>query len=199
MTRTIRYYSDHAEEFARLYDSLCFETAHSDWLELLPAPGSAVDIGAGSGRDARYLARRGFQLTAVEPAANLRHLGEAHPSNGEILWLDDSLPYLTSLHKQSRVFDLVLVSAVWMHLDPSVRKCALDTLTALLNPGGLMVITLRHGPSQDDRVMHPVTAAELEILAKTHGLVFKRKNSPAKKDLLLREGVSWETVLLTTA
>lgn len=35
-------------------------------VELLPRPGRALDLGAGAGRDTRYLLARGFQVTAVD-------------------------------------------------------------------------------------------------------------------------------------
>ncbi|WP_204324597.1 class I SAM-dependent methyltransferase, partial [Stenotrophomonas maltophilia] len=64
-------------------------------LHLVPAaPVRAIDIGAGTGRDAAALAARGHRVLAVEPTAEL--LAEArrlHPS-ALIEWLDDGLPEL---------------------------------------------------------------------------------------------------------
>ena len=42
-------------------------------VNLLPRPpGRALDVGAGTGRDAAWLARLGFQVVAVEPSGVLR-------------------------------------------------------------------------------------------------------------------------------
>ena len=62
-------YSERANEFAERYESVETEQVHETWLHLLPPrPGLALDVGAGSGRDAAWLAERGWEVTAVEPA-----------------------------------------------------------------------------------------------------------------------------------
>ncbi|WP_167470079.1 hypothetical protein [Vreelandella andesensis] len=49
--------------------SLDFERVHGEWLHHLPEqPGLALDVGAGSGRDAMALAERGWQVMAIEHA-----------------------------------------------------------------------------------------------------------------------------------
>ncbi|MGQ3357308.1 MAG: class I SAM-dependent methyltransferase, partial [Phreatobacter sp.] len=68
-------YAEEAENLARQYESVTFEEVHAPLLHLLPLSGRALDIGAGSGRDAAALAARGFAVTAVEPTAELRAEG----------------------------------------------------------------------------------------------------------------------------
>ena len=69
-----------------------------------------------------------------------------------------------------------------MHLAPDDRPRALRKLVALLKPGGLLVMTLRHGPAEPERGMHPVTLTELEGLARDHGLSLMRtKGRPTPK------------------
>jgi hypothetical protein len=49
----VGYYDKHALELSRRYDALSFETVHETLLPYLPrVPATAIDIGAGSGRDA---------------------------------------------------------------------------------------------------------------------------------------------------
>jgi len=61
------------------------------------------------------------------------------------------MPDLSEIRKLSYRFDLVLVSAVWMHLPPTSRERAFRILTELLAPSGMLVITLRHGPGDGER------------------------------------------------
>ncbi len=61
---------------------------------LLARAGTALDIGAGTGRDAAWLARRGHRVLAVEPVAALRSAGEALHRMANLEWLDDGLPEL---------------------------------------------------------------------------------------------------------
>ncbi|MCM0021238.1 MAG: class I SAM-dependent methyltransferase, partial [Tagaea sp.] len=61
---------------------------------LLPSPpraAAAVDVGAGTGIWTRMLASAGFaKVTAVEPNADMRGQGAAHPENGAIVWREGS-------------------------------------------------------------------------------------------------------------
>ena len=70
------YYSDNANALFERYTALDFETVHAELLSCLPdTPGAALDVGAGAGRDALALAKRGWEVVAVEPAQRLRQLG----------------------------------------------------------------------------------------------------------------------------
>ncbi|WP_258240895.1 class I SAM-dependent methyltransferase [Pseudidiomarina homiensis] len=200
MDDNITYYSRNAEQLADQYDSLEFEQVHRDWLDLIPSEGMALDVGAGSGRDARFLACNGFNVVAVEPADQLRERAQKYDayspnSCNPIHWLDDSLPELNQVHKLQTKFDLILLSAVWMHIPPSQRQRSFRKLSSLLKPNGKMVVSLRHGASPDERTMHPLSADELSQLAQQQGLTFRVLDK--RKDELHRPDVAWQTVLLT--
>jgi SAM-dependent methyltransferase len=119
-------YTENADALAKQYESLAFEQIHRDLVALLPAsPGRALDIGAGTGRDAAALARRGYQVVAIEPTPELRAVGQGLHADVAIDWIDDALPELATIgHREGR-FDLVLLSAVWMISTPrsAVRQC----------------------------------------------------------------------------
>jgi protein-L-isoaspartate O-methyltransferase len=65
----VGWYDDHAEPIAERHESLAPEKVNA-WLEtLLPSqPALALDVGAGSGRDAAWLLSLGHQVIAVEPS-----------------------------------------------------------------------------------------------------------------------------------
>ena len=76
MSSTIDIYHQVAEGFASQYNALKPEEVHQIWRSFWPAADALVlDIGAGSGRDARWLAQQGCEVFAVEPAKALRELG----------------------------------------------------------------------------------------------------------------------------
>lgn len=61
-------YADEAPELLKRYESISFADAHAPVLQLIPpAPCHALDIGAGTGRDAAGLAALGHSVVAVEP------------------------------------------------------------------------------------------------------------------------------------
>jgi 2-polyprenyl-3-methyl-5-hydroxy-6-metoxy-1,4-benzoquinol methylase len=175
------YYSDHANDLFRFYQSADPELLHQSWSDLLPDQlGLACDIGAGSGRDATWIASKGWGVIAVEPADELRRLGEQHTSSqtmqkGSVTWLDDRLPELKRLRALEQRFQLILISAVWMHLKPNEHERAIRIISELLAPVGLLIISLRHGPDDAGR-FYPFETDNIIELAQNCGLTLSRDN-----------------------
>jgi protein-L-isoaspartate O-methyltransferase len=195
---TISHYHQNADDFAALYDSMAAQEVHRSWFDrLVQVPvGRALDVGAGSGRDVRWLASLGWQVTAVEPAAALRQRAESRATSS-VTWVDDRLPDLARVRSGHARFELILLSAVWMHIEPDARPQALKALARLLADGGLMVITLRFGPSAAQRPMYPVSLDELRALSAPLGMSVEALSDGAlETDQLNRPDVSWQTVLL---
>jgi len=162
-------YREKAQALAKQYESIGFEDVHGDVLEFLPQPpATALDIGAGTGRDAAALAARGYRVTAVEPTDEFRVIGQGLHGKTDIEWVDDALPDLPAVRG---TFDLILLSAVWMHLDAGQRQQAMARVSGLLRVNGVMVLSLRHGPIPQGRIMFDVTPAETTALAQAQGLV----------------------------
>ncbi len=195
--KNIQFYTDNANSLIAQYDQVHFESVHKDWLSHIPAQGMVLDVGAGSGRDARYLSEKGLSIVAVEPAAKLLEAAKANSGNHNIHWLRDNLPELNHVFALQVKFDLILLSAVWMHIAPSSRERTFRKLSSLLKPNGKMVISLRHGECRDERTMHPVSASELAQYASQFGLTCQLLTKNRQADQLGRNEVSWETVLLT--
>ena len=112
-----------------------------------------------------------------------------HPSL-RIAWLNDSLPELSRVRAMRRHFDLVMLTAVWMHLDPKQRARAMPHVAALVRPGGVMILSLRHGPVPQGRRMFDVSATETERLAAADGLVLILRYD-FLDGALRRPGISW--------
>ena len=120
--------------------------------------------------DAAWLAGLGHRVVAVEPTDGLRLPGMAlHPS-ALITWVNDSLPHLVMTRKRGQKFDLVMITAVWMHLDELERQQAMPKVASLIRRGGVLIMSLRHGPSPPRRRMFEVSTAETIQLAQAHGL-----------------------------
>lgn len=191
------FYTQHAHQLFELYRKLDAVTVHRQWLEHLPEnPGLACDLGAGSGRDASWLAEQGWDVVAVEPSSGLRKLAEVN-SHVSVTWLDDKLPELKKLRTIGYRFNLILISAVWMHLPPTQRERAFRIVTELLAPGGILVISLRHGQDEADnnqRGFYPVSAEELEGLASKRAIAVL--DLYQREDLQGRDSVRWETLAL---
>jgi SAM-dependent methyltransferase len=184
-------YADEADALIRQYESVPFEDIHASVLHLIPAtPGRVLDIGAGTGRDAAGFAAMGHHVTAVEPTEALRTAAKIlHPSP-LIDWLDDTLPKLPSLTGCEETFDVVMLTAVWMHLDEPQRRLAMPRVASLVRQGGVMILSLRHGPVPPGRRMFDVTADETILLAGAEGLTPALRRD-SQDGFLRRPGVSW--------
>jgi 2-polyprenyl-3-methyl-5-hydroxy-6-metoxy-1,4-benzoquinol methylase len=190
----VAWYDQHARELADGYEGLDAVTTHPKLFEMLRGIDGArvLDIGAGSGRDAAALAALGHKVTAVDPSLKMLRLARAlHPAN-DVEWLADSMP---GLSKVQGTFDVVLLSAVWMHVPPADRGGALSRITDLLAPGGRVYMTLRLGQGDLDRAMWSVSADEVRRLAARRGL--QTLDLGRQPDLLGRDTVSWQTLVLT--
>jgi SAM-dependent methyltransferase len=145
---TIRAYDKDAAAFAR------------DWEDNQPAPddlyaalmehfrpGPTADIGCGSGRDAAWLAARGFDVIGVDASAGL--LAEAARRHPEVRFVHDTLPALAML--EAGAYANMLCETVLMHLPPDDAIAAARRLAALLAPGGTLYLSWRVTEAADAR------------------------------------------------
>jgi 2-polyprenyl-3-methyl-5-hydroxy-6-metoxy-1,4-benzoquinol methylase len=164
-------YGETAAERVKQYESVAFAHVHRHMMHLFPTtPSRVIDIGAGTGRDAAGFAELGHTVTAVEPTPELRTEAERLHPHPAITWIDDALPDLDRVHALGERYGVVMLTAVWMHLDLGQRERAMARVARLVRPGGLMALSLRHGPVPAGRRMFDVSAEETLALAERHGL-----------------------------
>jgi len=186
-------YAEHAEELIERFEAVSFSAKHEAVVHLLPSvPSAVLDVGAGSGVDAAWFASQGHRVVAVEPTDSLRLAGirlhGAHP----IEWIDDSLPDLACICARGQKFDVVMLTAVWMHLDAQERRRAMPRVASLLAPGGVIVMSLRHGPAPSERRIFQVSDEETVDLASGCSLktVLSLRTASAQA-ANRRAGVTW--------
>lgn len=99
-------------------------------------PGRALEFGAGEGADARWLARRGWTVTAVDFAeiALQRADAIAIAQDLQVSWQVADL----RRYQPTGTFDLVYMS--YVHPAPADRHHILTTLTSALAPGGMLLV-----------------------------------------------------------
>jgi SAM-dependent methyltransferase len=194
-------YADEAEELFRRYEAIPAADTHRAVLHLIPtAPSRILDIGSGTGRDAAWFAAQGHRVIAVEPTDALRLRAMAlHPSP-RIEWLDDSLPDLARLRLRDDRFDLVMLTAVWMHLDGPQRRRAMPNLASLVRSGGAVIMKIRHGPVPPGRRMFEISAEETIELARIQGLqpVLNLRNESSQEQNRAA-GVTWTNLAFVKA
>ena len=142
----------------------------ADLLADLP-PGDAVDLAAGEGRHALWLAGLGWRVTAVDFSAAGLARGQAQPGNGNVTWVHADVLDWTAAPAS---LDLVLLA--YLHVPATDLRALLDRCVGWLRPGGRLLV-LGHdveniasgvGGPQDAAILHSVdglrpVAERLEI------------------------------------
>ncbi len=139
-----------AEEWDRRYASApqVFRAEPDESLVELVSPlppGTAIDLGAGEGRNSLWLARRGWNVVAVDASrVALDRLSDA--AEVEALSIntvaDDLISYLADARVAETSFDLVVLA--YVHPDPSGRAELLTAAAHSLSAGGHLFVVGHH-------------------------------------------------------
>ena len=131
-------------------------------------PGRAFDLGAGDGRNAIWLAERGWKVTAVDfsQVALERGRSRATESGVEVEW---QLADLLDWSPDARLYDLVTL--FFLHLPGTERRAVYARAADAVAPGGTLLIVAHDranlaggvgGPRDPDVLVSPgEVAAEL--------------------------------------
>ena len=185
-----------ARDAAERYEAIDAQAVNRWFADLLPQGRACIlDVGAGSGRDAAWLAGElGHDVVAVEPDPALRRQNERlHPARTFRL-LPDSLPTLAATCRSGLSFDFILLNAVWMFVAPGQRERAFRKLVTLLKPGGAIALTLRQGPVEVGRGTHAASRGEIERLARRHGAYIDHTSTAP--DYLGRRQINWTQMVV---
>jgi SAM-dependent methyltransferase len=138
--------------------------------ETLP-PGRALDLACGAGRNAVWLARRGWRVTGVDfsDVALQAARGLAASARVDVEWIEaDAVTWPA----ESRAYDLVAV--MYLQLPAAERRAALARAAAAVRSGGTLLVVGHDllnltegvgGPTQADVLFTPDdVAAEIGVL-----------------------------------
>jgi SAM-dependent methyltransferase len=145
--RVIGLYEENADQWdCDRGDRLVLER---EWLDRftcgLPAGGTILDVGCGSGRPiAAELIRRGFRVTGVDSSPSLIQMCAMRFPEQE--WLVGDMRELAL----GRRFDGVLAWHSSFHLTPDDQRVALSRLAAHVATGGRLMFT--SGPERGERL-----------------------------------------------
>jgi SAM-dependent methyltransferase len=120
--------------------------AHGIYLRKNTPSGRILDLGCGTGSNARLFVDFGYEVDLVDASEEaLPLIQETVGSRGSFTLVD---PDWTSLPFDTAAFDLVLASQVLYYLGDETRiRAACDELTRVLKPGGHVLISMIGPPN----------------------------------------------------
>ena len=124
-------------------------------------PGAAIDLGAGEGRNAIWLAERGWEVTAVDFSAVGLETGRrrAEQLGLEVSWVEADVTTWVS----PSLVDLVVIA--YLQLPGAELRAAISSAAGALAPGGTLVVVGHAVENLDQGTGGPQDRALLHRLA----------------------------------
>jgi SAM-dependent methyltransferase len=200
---TIQFYDDHAASIGTRYESADVTALHRLLLRYLPEDGRVLEIGCGSGRDAAFLAGKGFDVTATDASSTMIAAArEAHPElDGRLLYA--VFPFAEPPTQMEPPYDAAVALATLMHIpEHDLFECA-SQLRDLLAPGATLLISVSTGRDDvednrtpDGRLFIERPPDEIQLLFERVG--FRQIAQHQNEDAFGR-GVQWHTLVMQRA
>ncbi|MEA3455290.1 MAG: class I SAM-dependent methyltransferase [Campylobacterota bacterium] len=178
MQKTLSYYENNAKHLSQRYESAKVDHIHALLLNTFPSNSYLLEIGCGSGRDAGFMQRNGYDVLAIDGSREM--IAEANRCHPE---LADSLEVMKipdELEFEPSSFDGVYSIAMLMHLDKSVIDQTIQKIAMLLKAGCKFFFSVSiqrddvDDQGKDEKGRYFITMSELEWIAvcKKYGLKF---------------------------
>lgn len=155
---------------------------------------NALDLGCGSGRDAKWMAEQGLRVTAVDGCPAMLEQAKNTNHHDNITYSLAIGPAFNSLLAKNTRYDIILCSALIFHFSPDEQNIFFQSLKKLAAPTARCYITLRHGPTPDGRVFFKTGVEDIEDHAQKIGATITPLGR--SKDTAKRADVMWDHLFL---
>ena len=186
------YYEINAKRYAQETFSADMSEQYKRFLPLLREQARILDVGSGSGRDACYFQKKGYQVTALEPSKNLcREIRKVF--SGEIVCSD-----IQSYQSVQR-FDGIWACASFLHLQEKEVLCFFEKINSYLNDNGIVYLSGKNGiptgEGKDGRYFLEFTEQLVERILTVNDRM-KLEELWYSEDVSGRKGFRWMNVTL---
>ena len=186
------YYESNAERYAAETFSADMSEQYQRFLPLLKKGAKILDVGSGSGRDACYFQKHGYQVTALEPSKNLcREIRKVFP--GEIVCSD------IQNYRSTERYDGIWACASLIHLQEEEILCFFKKIDMYLNDNGIVYASGKSGIStgevEDGRFFLEFTEQLVEKIL-TVNKQLQLEQLWYTEDVSGRRGFRWLNVVL---
>ena len=181
------YYESNAEHYAAETFSADMSEQYQRFLPLLKKGAKILDVGSGSGRDACYFQKHGYQVTALEPSKNLcREIRKVF--SGEIICSD------IQNYRPKERYDGIWACASLIHLQEEEILRFFEKIDLYLNDNGVVYVSGKNGiPTgevEDGRFFLEFTEQLVEKIL-TVNKQLKLEQLRYTEDVSRRQGFRW--------
>ena len=187
-----KYYEINAKRYAKETFPADMSEQYKRFLPLLREYARILDVGSGSGRDACYFQKKGYQVTALEPSKNLcREIRKVF--SGEIVCSD-----IQSYQPDQR-YDGIWACASFLHLRLEEVLCFFGNIDLYLNDNGVVYLSGKNGiytgEAEDGRYFLEFTEELVENILVVNERM-KLKELWYTEDVRGRQGFRWMNIVV---
>lgn len=185
------YYENNAERYAAETFSADMSEQYQRFLPLLTDGAKILDVGSGSGRDACYFQKQGYQVTALEPSKNLcKEIKKVF--SGEIVCSN-----IQNYQPMER-YDGIWACASLIHLQEEEILHFFETIHLFLKDGGIIYVSGKNGiltkTAEDGRYFGEFTEQLVEKIS-TVNQKLKLEQLWYTGDVIGRKGFQWMNII----
>lgn len=190
---TQHYYQRHAQQFFESTVAVDMAEIRDRFTTLLPAHGSILDAGCGSGRDAKAFAEQGFQVEAFDASPELAELANQH----------SGLPVQVMRFQEldvSACYDGIWCCASLLHVPLEELPEVFRRLAQALKAGGVLYASFKYGQGEREdngRVFTDMREGEIGgILRGSEGSGLRVMREWMSEDRRSERRDSWVNVII---
>jgi len=200
MHKTLSYYENNAKHLSLRYESAKVDNIHSLLVNTFPSKSSLLEIGCGSGRDAGFMHRNGYDILAVD--GSMEMIAEAKQCHPELVDRLKVVKVPEELYFEPFSFNGVYSIATLMHLDKDAINCTMEKIAMILKPGGKFFFSVSiqrndvDDQGKDEEGRHFTAMPESEWVRYCEKYGMQLGYSVITRDGLDRDGIVWLTCIV---
>lgn len=133
-------YQATAQEFARNVDELAPTGSIEQFIKLLPSKAKMIDIGCGSGRDAKLFTNMGVTVLGIDFSSNLIDIAKRNAPLAEFQLMD-----IETMNLPAASFDGAWAACSLEHIAKKIFPDVIKKIHFLLKEKGYFYLTLKKG------------------------------------------------------
>lgn len=142
--KTLKYYNQTAQTFVQGTIDADLGKLHRRFLKLLPIQAHILDLGCGSGRDAKAFLDAGYQVTAIDGSEGCCRLAGDYIGQPVLCQTFEELDF-------DQAFDGVWACASLLHVPYAELTVIFEKIARALRPGGTLYASFKYGDFEGER------------------------------------------------